>query len=56
MALYLYLILNKFIDLLGPTGFDRKRSAMCKHAGSWEESLERYSLIVDGENNYALAA
>jgi hypothetical protein len=25
---------------MGPTGFDRMRNDVCKHAGSWDESLE----------------
>ncbi len=29
-----------FIDM-GPTGFDRIRDHVWKHAGSWDESLER---------------
>jgi hypothetical protein len=33
-----------FSDLalqLGPTGIDRLNDCVCKHAGSWDESLER---------------
>jgi len=26
---------------MGPTGFDRRRKYVCKHAGSWGESLKR---------------
>lgn len=28
-------------QLPGPTGFDRMREDVSKHAGSWDESLER---------------
>jgi hypothetical protein len=30
-----------FFDFMGPTGFDRMRNGVYKHAGSWDESLER---------------
>ena len=41
---------------MGPTGFDRMRNNVCKHAGSWDESLERQSYNILGESNYAMAA
>jgi hypothetical protein len=31
----------KFEIVPGPTGFDRMREVVCKHAGSWDESLKR---------------
>ena len=30
-----------FFEYMGPTGFDRLSDSGCKHAGSWDESLER---------------
>jgi len=30
-----------FFENMGPTGFDRRRKYVCKHAGSWGESLKR---------------
>ena len=41
---------------MGPTGFDRMLETAYKHAGSWDESLERWSYNILGESNYAMAA
>ena len=41
---------------MGLTGIDRMREGVSKHAGSWDESLERWSYILLGENTYAMAA
>jgi hypothetical protein len=30
-----------FFENMGPTGFDRTCNDVCKHAGSWDESLDR---------------
>lgn len=33
--------MGRLMNNMGPTGFDRMRGNVCKHAGSWGESLER---------------
>lgn len=35
------IFVDSFFENMGPTGFDRRRKYVCKHAGSWGESLKR---------------
>lgn len=45
-----------FTEDLGPTGIDGSSSCVSKHAGSWDESLERWSHNTVGEESFAMAA
>ena len=48
--------LFKIIDKLGMTWFWLQGRLNCKHVEQWNSTRKNHSNILNGENNYALAA